>query len=117
DHFAFFGLPRTFDLDEAALERSFLELSRLLHPDRQIARKAPESADARRLRALALSANMNAAYDALRNPLKRAEYLVRLAGGVGPEKDKRTPEGFLPEMLELREELEEAKSAFDRERL
>src|SRR5581483_5510501 len=106
DHFAFFGLPRSFDVDEKAFEKSYLELSRLLHPDRQIARKnAPDSPEARRLRALALSATMNQAYETLRSPLKRAEYLVRLAGGPGPDKDKRTPEGFLAEMLELREEL------------
>lgn len=116
DHFGFFGLPRSYDVDPAALEKAYLELSRLLHPDRQIARKgAPkDGAEGRRLRALALSATMNSAYETLKNPAKRAEYLLRLGGGAGPEKDRRTPEGFLPEMLELREELEEAKAASDR---
>jgi molecular chaperone HscB len=116
DHFAFFGLERAFDLEEAALEKAFLELSRLLHPDRQIARKntSGESPDARRLRALALSAAMNAGYETLKNPLKRAEYLLRLSGGVGPDKDRRTPPGFLDEMLELREEVERARAEKDR---
>src|SRR5437870_1297191 len=70
DHFAFFGLERRFDLDEAALERAYLELSRLLHPDRA----KPKD----RTRALALSAAMNAAYATLKDRLKRAEYLHRL---------------------------------------
>ena len=33
DYFTFFGLPRKLNLDVVALEKSFYELSRKLHPD------------------------------------------------------------------------------------
>src|SRR3981081_2816978 len=33
DYFTFFGLPRKLNVDVAALERGFYELSRKLHPD------------------------------------------------------------------------------------
>jgi molecular chaperone HscB len=117
DHFTLFGLERRYALDEAALERSYLDLSRLLHPDRQVAAKSPEPLRARQSRALALSASMNAAYAVLRSPAKRAEYLMKLFGGPAAEKDKRTPEGFLVEMMERREALEEAKAGGARDAL
>ena len=110
DHFALFGLPRRYALDEPAFEKAYLELSRLLHPDRQVAAKSPEPLRARQSRALALSAGMNAAYATLKSPHKRAEYLLKLLGGPSAEKDKRTPPDFLVEMMERREALEEAKA-------
>ncbi|MBI3723120.1 Fe-S protein assembly co-chaperone HscB [bacterium] len=120
DHFAFFGLERRFDVDASELDRSYLELSRLLHPDRQVPMPGEGqtgSLAARRARALALSAAMNAAHATLGSPEKRAEYLLRLLGGKTADQDKRTPPGFLQEQLELREEVEEAKGAKDRPRL
>ncbi len=33
DFFSFFGLPRKLEIDTAALQRDFYELSRKLHPD------------------------------------------------------------------------------------
>src|SRR3979409_2739861 len=33
DYFTFFGLPRKLNVDVAALERGFYQLSRKLHPD------------------------------------------------------------------------------------
>jgi molecular chaperone HscB len=111
DHFALFSLERRFPLDEAALERSYLELSRLLHPDRQVALKSDEPLARRQARALALSASMNQAYATLKDPTKRAEYLLKLLGGKTADQDKRTPQDFLAEMLELREEVETAEPA------
>lgn len=112
DHFARFGLERVYDVDQVALERRWLELSRRLHSDRQVGKS---SAD--RTRALMLSASLNEGFAILREPVRRAEYLLGLKGGVGPEKDRRTPQGFLEESLELRETVAEAKAANDRPRL
>ncbi|MEZ0227367.1 MAG: Fe-S protein assembly co-chaperone HscB [Planctomycetota bacterium] len=99
DHFKVFGLERRFELDEPRLEKSFLELSRALHPDRH--RDLKE-----KTRALAATAAMNQAYGVLKDRTKRAEYLLKLLGGAPADKDKRTPPGFLTEVLEMREEVE-----------
>lgn len=99
DSFTLFGLERRFDIDAVRLEKSFLELSRALHPDRH--RDVKEKA-----RALAATAAMNQAYAVLKDRTKRAEYLLKLLGGPPADKDKRTPPGFLAEILEKREEVE-----------
>lgn len=108
DHFLRLGLPRRFEIDRADLERRYLLLARGLHPD-QFARRSPEE------RALAeqLSAQLNESYQILRDPVHRAEYLLLLEGGPTRESDKRTPAAFLVEMLELNEQVEEAKNALD----
>ena len=76
NYFEVFGLPRKLAIDAAALQRRFYELSRQHHPDFHQA--APADAQAR---ALETSARVNAAYRALRDPIARVEYLVRLEEG------------------------------------
>ena len=44
----------------------------------------------------------------LGDPLQRAEALLARLGGAGKENDKSLPDGFLAQMLEVREEVEEA---------
>jgi hypothetical protein len=41
DYFTFFGLPRKLNLDVAALDKDFYELSRKLHPDLNAQRRQP----------------------------------------------------------------------------
>ncbi|MGE0707851.1 MAG: Fe-S protein assembly co-chaperone HscB [Planctomycetota bacterium] len=106
--FARFGLAPAFALDEAELERRYLDLSRRLHPDRALRRGA-----AQQTRALLLSSALNEAYQVLRDPRRRAEALLRLEGGKSADEDKRTPAGFLIEQLELREEVEAAQARGD----
>jgi molecular chaperone HscB len=109
DHFEVFGLPRRLGLDTAELQRKFYELSRRVHPD--FHQGAPPERQAEILEA---SARLNAAYRALRDPLARIEYLVRLEEGRGTRegatvKPKAPPE-LLEEMFEIQEALQEAKS-------
>ncbi len=105
DHFAVLGVPRRFELAADGLERAYKTLSRELHPDR-FAR-----ADARaRRHSLGWSVKVNDAYRTLRDPVKRAEYLLRLAGADGGEGEKaEVPAALLQDMLELRSELAEAR--------
>ena len=120
DHFEIFGLPRKLRLDAAELQRRFYELSRRTHPD--FHQTAPPDEQARVLEA---SARLNAAYRALRDPLARVEYLVRLEEGretaEGAAVKPKAPPELLEEMFELQEALEEAKAggldAGGRERL
>ena len=110
DYFEVFGLPRRLAIDESALRRRFYELSRRHHPD--FHQGAPPT---EQLRALERSALVNAAYRALRDPLRRIEYLLRLEEGGqdhdgGPRKRTASP-GLLAEMFEVQEALEEAKTS------
>lgn len=112
DHFALFGLPRQFDLDETRLRESFISISRNIHPD-YFGDASPEM---RRL-ALRLSAQVNEAYAVLKDPVLRAEYLLETAGGKSVAEDKRVPPELLGEVVALREQIEEARQAGDGARL
>ena len=109
DHFEVFGLPRRLGLDAAELQRKFYELSRRVHPD--FHQGAPPERQAEILEA---SARLNAAYRALRDPLARIEYLVRLEEGrdtrEGATVKPKAPPELLEEMFEIQEALQEAKS-------
>src|SRR5947209_2347425 len=73
DYFSALGLPRKLVIDLRDLERRYYELSRRFHPD--FFQSAPTR---ERLASLENSALINKAYHTLRDPLARAEYLVRL---------------------------------------
>ena len=103
DFFEIFGLERRLAIDGAALQRRFYELSRQWHPDFH----GSASADAQ-ARALEESARVNAAYRALRDPVRRVEYLIRLE--EGRDIKPKAPPALLAEMFEIQEALEEAKA-------
>jgi molecular chaperone HscB len=99
-HFERLGLPQRFAIDPAALEQNYLERSRAVHPDHT--GNDPTS--------LELSAALNEAYAIVRDPGRRAAYLLTLAGGPSPTQVSQAPAEFLEEMLDLRMQIEEAKS-------
>jgi molecular chaperone HscB len=109
DFFEVFGLERRLAIDGAALQRRFYELSRQWHPDFHGSASAEAQA-----RALDESARVNAAYRALRDPLARVEYLIRLEEGrttkEGAVVKPQAPPALLAEMFEIQEALEEAKA-------
>jgi len=109
DFFQVFGLERRLAVDTTALQRRFYELSRQWHPDFHQARPPVEQA-----RALEESARVNAAYRALRDPIARVEYLIRLEEGretrEGAAVKPKAPPDLLAEMFEIQESLEEARA-------
>jgi molecular chaperone HscB len=109
DHFEVFGLPRRLAIDAGALQRRFYELSRQHHPDFHQGASAQDQAQA-----LETSARVNTAYRALRDPIARIEYLVRLEEGretnEGATVRPKAPPELLAEMFEIQEALEEAKA-------
>jgi molecular chaperone HscB len=115
DPFATLGLPPSYHLDLAAVEKTHRELSRALHPDRFVNAGASE-----RRAALSKAVEVNEAWRVLRDPIRRAEALLALAGTATGEDDARqarTDPEFLMEMLEQREALAEAKQARDLSRV
>jgi molecular chaperone HscB len=105
DFFEVFGIERRLAVDVAALQRRFYELSRQWHPDFHQAAPPAEQA-----RALEESAHVNAAYRALRDPIARVEYLIRLEEGrdtkEGAAVKPKAPPELLAEMFEIQEALE-----------
>src|SRR5438046_2705773 len=109
-HFERLGLPARFDLDLGEVERNYLERSRVVHPDyHQLASSSEQRVS------MELTAALNDAYATLRQPFRRAEYLLALEGGPSASEHKEMAPAFLEEMLELRMEIEELRADPDPE--
>jgi molecular chaperone HscB len=119
DYFAFFGFPRQLDLDTAALEKEFYALSRKLHPD-----LFGQAGTDERAWSLEQSSRLNDAYRALKDPIRRTEYLLHLEGieleeqskhateqarASGELKQQIVPPDLLEEVFELNMNLEELR--------
>lgn len=98
DYFERLGLPRRFSVDLKQLESLYLAKSRLLHPDFHSG-NAENDRD---------TAELNSAYQTLKFPFLRAEYLLSLHGGPSASEDKSQDQIFLMEMMEIREQIENA---------
>jgi molecular chaperone HscB len=105
DAFRLLGLPEQYDLDPKLIEQAFFEKSKEVHPDRFATAPASE-----RVAALSRSRALNDAYQVLKKPVARAEYLLERAGMTIGDNERVEPE-LLMEILELREELAEARVA------
>ncbi len=119
DYFTFFGLPPKLNIDVAALEKDFYELSRRLHPDLNARAGSHEQEWS-----LEQSSMLNDAYRTLRDPIKRTEYLLHLEGvaleeqsksateqarATGEIKKQIVPPDLLEEVFELNMQLEELR--------
>jgi molecular chaperone HscB len=109
DYFQFLGLPRKLALDSKELEKTFYSLSRKFHPDMH-SRKSKAERD----QAEEDTATLNDAYRALRDPVTRAEYLLKLEGfDIGEQTSKDVPPELLEEVFELNMALEELRAGDD----
>lgn len=88
------------------LESRFLAWSRELHPDYFQGRSSEEQQ-----LSLDLSAKLNDAYATLKDPFRRAEYILGLMSGPTASEQRQMPEDFLERVLELRMEIEDAKES------
>jgi len=113
DDFELFGLEQRFAQDRSQLDARWKDLQRQAHPDKF----ADQGAAAQRV-AMQWSVRINEAYQRLKDPLKRAAYLCELHGApVNAENNTAMPAAFLMQQMEWREELDEAHSAEDLERI
>ena len=107
DDFTLFGLPQRFALDRGALDARWRSLQAEVHPDRF----ASEGAAAQRI-AMQWSVRVNAAYQRLKDPLKRGAYLCELAGvSIDAETNTAMPTAFLVQQMAWREALDDADGA------
>lgn len=107
NHFELFGLSPAFALEGEALERSYREIQSKVHPDR-----FAHAGDAERRASLQWTTRVNEAYRTLKDPVQRARHILELHGvDVAFETNTAMPPEFLMQQMELRESLEEAKTA------
>jgi molecular chaperone HscB len=113
DFFAVLGLLRQFDLAAEAIEREYLARAAAVHPDRFVG-----GGSAQQRQAMERSSAVNEAYRTLRDPVARAEYLVKLGGIDLDSSDPQTgapamDQLFLVDMIERREAVAEAREGGD----
>ncbi len=109
DPFDTMGVEPSFDLDVDKLAERHRDLSRALHPDRYSGAPAAE-----RRMALGKAIEVNDAFRVLKDPVRRAEALLRRAGvPVGETAEPKPSQALLMDMMERREELADARRAKD----
>jgi molecular chaperone HscB len=109
DFFSLFGLPRQQGIDADRLDALYRDIQARVHPD-----KHAHLADSDKRMAMQWATHVNEAYETLKDPLKRARYLLHLAGhDVRLETNTAMPTAFLMAQMELRESVAEAKDAGD----
>lgn len=109
DPFDTMGVEPRFDLELDKLAERHRDLSRALHPDRYAGAPAAE-----RRMALGKAIEVNDAYRVLKDPVRRAEALLRRAGvPVGETSEPKPSQALLMDMMEQREELADARRAKD----
>jgi molecular chaperone HscB len=107
NHFELFGLPAAFDIDADDLASRYRELQRRVHPD-----KFANASDQERRLSLQMTAQVNEAFQTLKDPVRRGRYLLSLRGvDVGEETDTTMEPAFLMEQMEWRENLDEIRQA------
>lgn len=105
DYFAIFGIEKKLALDVEDLQRRFYANSREWHPDRHARAGAQQLAWAEEA-----SATLNDAWRVLRDPVARAEYVLKGEGfDIGEQRGKDVPPELLEEVFELNMALEEAR--------
>jgi len=104
-----FGLKEKFSVDLKQLTEHFQTIQKSVHPDRFAHGSSQE-----KLLAVKKSTIVNDAYQTLKNPIKRAEYILSLRGVEMPSEQMTIGDNvFLMRQMELREMLAEIKFADD----
>ena len=109
EYYELLGIPRSLNLSLDELQKRYYELSRQLHPDRFM-----QKPEAEQQRALDMSSALNDAYRTLKDPVRRAQYLLGIEGfDIGEQRSKDVPPELLEEVFELNMALEEMRSGDD----
>jgi molecular chaperone HscB len=95
-------LPKAFVIDLKKLDQNYQSIQKEIHPDR-----FASLGDDTKLESIKKTAQVNDAYQTLKSPIRRAEYLLQLHGvNIHDEKYTAVPQDFLMQQMEWREELE-----------
>jgi len=107
NYFDLFSIEKSYSLDRHLLRDRFRELQRKFHPDNF----ASATEQDRRISAQ-YAAMINEAFTTLNDPVQRGRYMLSLNGiSTDEEHDTRMDPEFLIQQIELREELDTARSS------
>ncbi len=100
--FTLLNLPEAFVVDLKKLDQHYQAIQKEIHPDR-----FASLSDETKMESVKKTAQVNDAYQTLKSPIRRAEYLLHLYGfDINDEKYTAVPQDFLLQQMEWREELE-----------
>ncbi len=106
DYFEFFGFDKSLTIDSAELQRRYYLLSRQLHPDRYT-----RATETERNFSLEATSILNDGYRVLRDPVQRAEYILKESGfDIGEQRSKDVPPELLEEVFDLNVALDVLRS-------
>jgi molecular chaperone HscB len=106
-YFEAFGLEARLQIDLDDLQQRFYRLSREFHPDRFTRKPVAEQQ-----MALERTSLLNDGIRVLKDPVRRAEYVLKHHGfDIGEQRSKDVPPELLEEVFELNEALEESDTA------
>lgn len=102
-YFDLLDVPASFDINVRDMERRFWKLQMSTHPD-----KFSLASDAEKEYSDILSSRINHAYNVLRSPLSRAQYLLEMNGimDLSEGGNSEVDPALLMEIMEAREELD-----------
>lgn len=104
NYFDLFSMEETFFPEPALVKQRFYELSRTYHPDFYTQNTEDEQLDV-----LEKSSEVNKGYKVLSNKDETLKYLLQLNGLVEEDEKYQLPPDFLMEVMELNEQLAEAR--------
>src|SRR6478736_8123030 len=102
NYFELFGFPEAPVIDKKLLAEKYFALQKQNHPD-----FFTQSTEAEQENSLQQSADINKAFTTFQNEDKTLEYFLRLKGVVETDEKYPLPPGFLMEMMEINETLDE----------
>ncbi len=108
NYFEYFNLPVQFALDLNHLHQAQLALQAELHPDRFV-----NGSDQEKRLSVQKASIVNEAYQTLKDPVKRAHYLLELAGVEKDDNQTTNDSTFLMEQIAFREEMGECRTNTD----
>ncbi|MDB5193957.1 MAG: chaperone protein HscB [Segetibacter sp.] len=108
NYFELFNIPVSLKPDQQQLKKRYYELSRQYHPDFYTKENDWDQAEA-----LEKASDVNKAYKTFLNPDNTIKYVLQQKGLLEEEEKYQLPQDFLMEVLELNEQLLEAKMEED----
>ncbi|KAI8896821.1 hypothetical protein BC833DRAFT_595960 [Globomyces pollinis-pini] len=99
-----FNIPNQFNIDLKQLKLEFLKLQQQLHPDNFSTKSKDE-----RVISEEQSSYVNKAYETLKDPLSRAQYMLALKGKNIHEGHMNVKQDFLLEVMEIQEDIEDCE--------
>jgi molecular chaperone HscB len=109
NYFAIFNSPVTFNIDLNAVAGVYRELQKAVHPDR-----FASGSDQERRLAMQKTSLINHAFQTLKAPVARAQYMLQCQGvETNTETDTTMDTGFLMEQMEIREAIAEVRDQSD----